>query len=45
MKVQPIVNVNPSKNPPQKPKKQSWTDGEKFKMMFSKEMRHQGGKK
>ena len=27
---------------PQRPKKESWTDGEKFKMVFAREMRIEG---
>lgn len=38
-KVESISSLTNSNMLPEKEKKTSWTDGEKFKMMFEKEMR------
>ena len=41
-KVEKINQTKQTKNLPEKEKKESWTNGEKFKMMFAREMRLEG---
>lgn len=41
-KVEKVNQTQQTRNLPEKEKKESWTNGEKFKMMFAREMRLEG---
>lgn len=41
----PIVPTRDARNMPKKEQKTAWTDGERFRMIFSREMKSEEGNK